>query len=323
MVSAKSPSQQRVQLRRLPTRAWFVLSYSSCVYVVTAIALFFLGNQFFMLYAFQKESSERIEIEFVPTFTRNASNLNPVNKVDPVPEEPSKVNHTNEIDPVLKEPSEVNQINEVAPVPDESVEVKPVNKVDPVPDESSEDKAFSNVVERIRRSEVTCDKLKADAGNESNIIIRQPTTDVAFLPEFGLKDFIEKTKEEKKIPSWGQCSLPPSKACDLDKVSVILMAYNMQGLQNIMTGLECCHDRTLYPRRIIDEIILVWNGPDRESLENSSPGQKLKKSIDSGKLPMRFFISTEHGLENNLLNRYHPLVSPRNEAILFFGKNIK
>ena len=184
----------------------------------------------------------------------------------------------------------------------------------------SEEAAFSNILERVKRSKATCHKIEESNNGNKDLRVRTASTDVDFLPEFGVSDAVEKAMNNKSVPSWGQCKLPPTKSCELDKVSVILMAYNEEGLKNIVTSLSCCTDSTLYPRRIIDELILVWNGPDRESLESTRPGKALKNKIESGQLPMRFFISTEHGLENNLLNRYHPLVNPRNEAVLFFGK---
>lgn len=36
------------------------------------------------------------------------------------------------------------------------------------------------------------------------------------------------------------------------------------------------------------------------------------------KVEFRTFISAEHGLGNNLLNRYHPDIRPKNEAVLFY-----
>lgn len=181
--------------------------------------------------------------------------------------------------------------------------------------DNTETEIFQNVIERAHRSEKTCAHLKPEHPDE--LKIREPITDVPFLPEFGIASFLEKALTGHEAPEWGQCSLPPATSCDLDQVSVIMMAYNEDGLYTIKSNI-ISGGQKLYPRRIIDEIILVWNGPDRASLEESPSGKILLKWRDEGKIPLRLFICAEHGLGNNLLNRYHPLIQPKNEAILFF-----
>ena len=182
----------------------------------------------------------------------------------------------------------------------------------------SEDKVFANIIERSSRSKSACD-LENKEVNEGNN--RSAMTDVKPLPEFGLASYIKDTLDkESKSSDWGQCMIPPETMCDVEKVSVIIMAYNDEGLKNIVDGFTKGADAKLWPRNIIGEIILVWNGPDRESLESSKNGKWIMNHIKNKEIPMRFFISVEHGLENNLLNRYHPLVNPKYEAILFFGE---
>lgn len=251
-----------------------------------------IGNQYYLLYAFESQ------------YQNGSMVADGDNHIRPLP---------------ITSPNEVSQkhAHRIQNDSTRSSSIVPIKSS--IVGDVSEEAAFSNMSERAKQSEATCHKIEEYNRGDVNVKVRTASTDVKFLPEFGISTAIEKSLKDKNVPSWGQCKLPPTKACDSDKVSVILMAYNEEGLTNIVKGLGCCKDSTLYPRRYIDELILVWNGPNRESLESTKSGKTLKSKIESGELPMRFFVSSENGLENNLLNRYHPLVNPRNEAVLFFG----
>jgi len=69
----------------------------------------------------------------------------------------------------------------------------------------------------------------------------------------------------------------------------------------------------------VEEIILVWNG--QYELSNSSvteDGLELVQMHNDPQIPFRIWYPFHHGLPNNLWNRYHPLIQPKSEAILYF-----
>ena len=185
-----------------------------------------------------------------------------------------------------------------------------------------EEEALRNVLIRARRSEKSCQNQNATS--PADVSIREPFGDVPFLPEFGIGPSIERflkkhdSNEKDQISEWGQCKLPPTTSCHVHNVSVVLMAHNTHGLDSIKNNTWKQGRLGHFPKRLIDEIILVWNGPDRASFEESVEGKMLMEWRDERDFPLRLFVSIEHGLGNNLLNRYHPLIAPKNEAVLFF-----
>ena len=184
------------------------------------------------------------------------------------------------------------------------------------------DEALRNVLIRAHRSEKSCQNQNATS--PADVSIREPFGDVPFLPEFGIgpsiERFLEKhdVNEKDQISEWGQCKLPPTTSCHVHNISIIFMAHNIHGLGSIKNNTWGNGKVDYYPKQLVDEIVLVWNGPDRASFEESVEGKGLMKLRDDGIFPLRLFVSAEHGLGNNLLNRYHPLIAPKNEAVLFF-----
>jgi len=143
-------------------------------------------------------------------------------------------------------------------------------------------------------------------------------TGVPPLPESGvhkaMKSWLEGTQERGDYPI---CYIPPSKSCDVDTFSVILMSHTVEDdvrLRTMRQGINAIANF-----KGTEEIILVWNA-DRKILEESEKknAQVLVKWNKDESHPLRIFYSLENGLHNNLLNRYHPSVNPKSEAIVYF-----
>ena len=309
-IGGKGP-MLRKQMRPNKRRSGYMFHPQLCLYLIVFLFAFMIGNQIYLLRTVDM-SNEYQGIE----------GSKPQNKIDPVrnkepnndkQKDPSSTISTSTINTDIKGTETRNKID-----PLQNKEPNNDRQKHPSGVDRSEDKVFANIIERSSRSKSACD-LENKEVNEGNN--RSAMTDVKPLPEFGLASYIKDTLDkESKSSDWGQCTIPPETMCDVEKVSVIIMAYNDEGLKNIVDGFTKGADAKLWPRNIIGEIILVWNGPDRESLESSKNGKWIMNHIKNKEIPMRFFISVEHGLENNLLNRYHPLVNPKYEAILFFGE---
>lgn len=70
---------------------------------------------------------------------------------------------------------------------------------------------------------------------------------------------------------------------------------------------------------LIEEIILVWNGPyELSNTTETKDGLELVEMHNDPLNPLRIWYPFQHGLPNNLWNRYHPLIRPKSEAILYF-----
>ena len=70
-------------------------------------------------------------------------------------------------------------------------------------------------------------------------------------------------------------------------------------------------------------MIIVWNSP-RDALNQAKDDKEksyARKLLDwdaDPSHPLRIFFSLENGLANNLLNRYHPSIKPKNEVVMLF-----
>ncbi len=153
-------------------------------------------------------------------------------------------------------------------------------------------------------------------------------TGVPPLPEGGvqkaMKAWLDKEEKGENGKSnnndrgdYPVCYLPPAKSCNVTKYSVILMSHTVDDakrLRKLKNGI-----RDIAKFEGTSEIILVWNSP-RGVLEESDKGDaRLLVQWDADKtFPLRIFYSLENGLHNNLLNRYHPKVQPKEEAIVYF-----
>ncbi|EJK76068.1 hypothetical protein THAOC_02189, partial [Thalassiosira oceanica] len=89
---------------------------------------------------------------------------------------------------------------------------------------------------------------------------------------------------------------------------------------------HCCKSNVVITTGLsngLDEVIIVWNSP-RETLNQAKDDKEksyARKLLDwdaDPSHPLRIFFSLENGLANNLLNRYHPSIEPKNEVVMFF-----
>lgn len=90
------------------------------------------------------------------------------------------------------------------------------------------------------------------------------------LPEFGIARFIEHNDFSPNEEETSSCKLPPPRSCDAKKVTAILMAYTEEGLKSLKIHRYRIF-RNSPERDLVSEIVIVWNGPDRVSLEGNHP----------------------------------------------------
>lgn len=155
------------------------------------------------------------------------------------------------------------------------------------------------------------------------------------LPEYGvagaIREWIENTNKTSSRPQNCVCKLPPSKSCHVSNFTIVIMAQDTKRFKKLLTAL-----RDVFPQWTsigLTEIILVWNAP-RSDLERAAATKNANESKVSSKVAsyvaqmlewnvnpdnmFRIFYSLEHNLGNNLLNRYHPSISPKNSAVVYF-----
>ena len=222
-------------------------------------------------------------------------------------------------------------------------------------DPTHERSVFESIIQRVQWSKQECNAVPPDQKNTLTKTI-VAATDLPMLPEGGVEATLQKwlednplsktkddnnnngssnnNNEDKSSPassSYPTCYLPPTKSCHVSTYTLIIMSHTTARLHDFMTPLATMVQS--WPG--LTEIIVVWNSP-RDTLtkvahDNQSNTKKKHKEIkeqeyasqllawDSNTThPLRIFFSLEHNLTNNLLNRYHPLLQPKNEAIMYF-----
>jgi hypothetical protein len=94
------------------------------------------------------------------------------------------------------------------------------------------------------------------------------------------------------------------------------MAYNPDRLQNLLRQVKKFLQDDDW-QSLVAEVVLVWNGS--RPVEESKVGQELLSLAAQG-LPFRVVYPLRQGLQNDLLNRYHPSVVriEHTKAILFY-----
>eukprot|EP00591_Stephanopyxis_turris_P000564 CAMPEP_0195507742 /NCGR_PEP_ID=MMETSP0794_2-20130614/1129_1 /TAXON_ID=515487 /ORGANISM="Stephanopyxis turris, Strain CCMP 815" /LENGTH=410 /DNA_ID=CAMNT_0040634525 /DNA_START=545 /DNA_END=1777 /DNA_ORIENTATION=- len=108
--------------------------------------------------------------------------------------------------------------------------------------------------------------------------------------------------------------MPPPKSCNEDTFSVIFMAYDPKKLQKLYKHSE---RMIAWPgKKLVEDIIVVWNG--EETLNTTNFGMHVLQKDSNPNHPLRIFYSRSKGLGNNLLNRYHPDIKPKTEAIMYY-----
>jgi len=140
------------------------------------------------------------------------------------------------------------------------------------------------------------------------------------LPGYGIQTALETwllTHDYKKERDYPMCHLPPPKSCNVTSYSVIIMSHTVEDvkrLRKMMVGIQ-----GLSSHLGTAEIILVWNS-DKEVLTGATHkfAKKILYYAEDETHPLRIFYSLENGLENNLLNRYHPMLKPTQEVVMYF-----
>lgn len=190
----------------------------------------------------------------------------------------------------------------------------------------AEAKVFKSIIDRAASSLQTCNKLPKDTTSlEKNS--NTPKFSNTSLPEFGIvsalsgwllkTDSFEKAQStHSKSVSWIHnltCSIPAEKSCHVDGFTVVFMSHSLERLATLARGI-----RKVASWKSTHEIVLVWNS-DPGILQHNSKFAKLLQEYHSDPAhPLRIFYALDNGLQNNLFNRYHPLIKPKMEAVLYF-----
>jgi hypothetical protein len=187
-------------------------------------------------------------------------------------------------------------------------------------------KAFQDVLERAKKNQNHCHSVVPDDGvpepTEDIIAIANITT--ARLPGFGVIQALEQWNHNPQPPSHitdgatnTQCQVPPENECGESQFTVIFMAYNPDRLGKLMNQIRYMLQPTQPFRRIIREIILVWNGP--REINETEKGRSLLEYIEQESDRLRIVYPLKAGLPNDLLNRYHPdIVQVKTKAIQYY-----
>lgn len=188
--------------------------------------------------------------------------------------------------------------------------------------------AFEAVLERARSMKSACHALSSNALDLSTeTLVRNET--YASLPSLGIVEALEAWKATPEHPeademlidvedsfvNW-QCELPPEHECDETKLTVVFMAYNPDRLQNLLGQVKKFLVKDAKWKALVAEVVLVWNGP--RPVEESEEGRELLHLGET--VAFRVVYPLLRGLENDLMNRYHPSVVrvEQTKAILYY-----
>lgn len=192
---------------------------------------------------------------------------------------------------------------------------------------------FESIIQRTERTTEQCNGL---AANERNTIKKQWTpaseltepppvgckTDVSLLPELGVGKALGAWLEENpadQIRDYPTCYVPPPKSCNVTTYTLVIMSHTTERLPAFVDPVS----EMIGAWPGLTEVIIVWNSP-RETLNQAKDDKEksyARKLLDwdaDPSHPLRIFFSLENGLANNLLNRYHPSIEPKNEVVMFF-----
>jgi len=185
---------------------------------------------------------------------------------------------------------------------------------------------FESIIKRVKWTEEQCNGTPPTQRNTVKKAFKV-ATDLPMLPEGGVAPTLERWLKENTSSSantdYPTCYLPPAKSCDVSTYTLIIMSHTTERLQIFMDPLGGMVDS--WPG--LTEVIIVWNSPRdtlTKAVTSEAPSKeqeyavKLLQWADNTTHPLRIFFSLENGLTNNLLNRYHPKVKPKNEAVMYF-----
>ena len=223
--------------------------------------------------------------------------------------------------------------------PSDSKKIAPAHWID---DPRHEIPVLQSVLDRAKSSAGSCESLPAPEGAEKRLPpVVLNASDVGMLPEFGAIESLsswllgsearerssirrekgeaggsEGEEEEKWEGEGGRypiCRLPPPTSCHVTNYTIVLMSHTTDRLKDLVN-----HLRELLTRPSASEVVLVWNALKSE-LEGHDTGRYLLTWHSDPSHPFRFFFALdEGGLNNDLLNRYHPKIRPKEEAIMYF-----
>jgi hypothetical protein len=182
---------------------------------------------------------------------------------------------------------------------------------------------FDSIIKRVKWTENQCNNVPEHYKRNLTSHIEN-ATDLSSLPERGVAVALEQWMQENKArnsytTSYPPCYLPPPKSCDVTTYTLVIMSHNTERLHLYMDPLADMIDT--WPG--LTEIIHVWNSPRTAlmSVDNENEQQYATKLLswdEDPNHPLRIFFAMEEGLVDNLLNRYHPKIQPKNEALMFF-----
>ena len=192
--------------------------------------------------------------------------------------------------------------------------------------------AFESIIQRVKWTKNQCESTPLDQRHTVKKEIKT-ATDLPMLPEGGVAIALEKWLKDNPIYSFSTsnndndhptCYIPPNKSCHVTTYTLIIMSHTTERLQAFMDPLRSMIDS--WPG--LTEVIIVWNSP-RDTLtsattSNNNNGKDKRYANEllqwnkNTTHPLRIFFALENGLSNNLLNRYHPSLQPKNEAVMYF-----
>ena len=189
--------------------------------------------------------------------------------------------------------------------------------------------AFENIIKRVQWTASQCNNIPPGQRNT----VKKPlkvATELPMLPEGGVASVLEQWLKDKDNPKssaisntntddYPTCYIPPAKSCHVTTYTLIIMSHTTDRLQAFVDPVRDMINT--WPG--LTEVIIVWNSP-REILTQASDNKAKEYATelltwnDNTTHPLRIFFSLENGLQNNLLNRYHPRLQPKNEAVMYF-----
>mmetsp|Transcript_16144 Transcript_16144/g.30432 ORF Transcript_16144/g.30432 Transcript_16144/m.30432 type:complete len:648 (+) Transcript_16144:142-2085(+) len=185
---------------------------------------------------------------------------------------------------------------------------------------------FESIIKRVKWTEEQCNSTPRNQRDSVKKALKV-ATDLPMLPEGGVAPALEKWLKENPPSSstnndYPTCYLPPPKSCNVTTYTLVIMSHTTERLQTFMDPLVPMVDS--WPG--LTEIIIVWNSPREKLAEvgKIADGNQRKYATqllqwdEDASHPLRIFFSLDNGLANNLLNRYHPKLKPKNEAVMYF-----
>ncbi len=181
----------------------------------------------------------------------------------------------------------------------------------------NEENVFRKMLDRSSSDAEVCSNLHPDHLGKPKE--KDFDTGVPPLPENGVHEVLKEWLGGGSASrgDYPMCELPPAKSCDVSQYSLILMSHTVEDnkrLGKLKNGIQ-----NFAKRPGTAEIILVWNSERKVLTESDKKDAKMLLEWDNDEShPLRIFYALENGLENNLLNRYHPMLKPKQEAIMYF-----